>query len=188
MLSCFSHVWLCVSLWTAVCQVPVSIGFSRQGYWSGLPCPPLGDLPYPGIKLSSVPSNLYWQAGALPLAPPGKPIPWYETCQNVYNSYSFGGISIYFFIAWNISICASLHNKIVFFFFCIGWKESEVAQSCLFVTPWTVACQGPPSMEFSRQEYLSGLPFPSPGDLPNPGIKPWFLVLQADSTIWATRE
>ena len=41
-----------------------------------------------------------------------------------------------------------------------------------FVTPWTVACQDPPSMGFSRQEYWSGLPFPSPGDLPDPGIEP----------------
>ena len=42
----------------------------------------------------------------------------------------------------------------------------------LFVTPWTVAYQAPPSMEFSRQEYWSGLPFPSPGDLPDPRIEP----------------
>ena len=50
----------------------------------------------------------------------------------------------------------------------------KVAQSCLtLVFPWTVACQAPLSVEFSRQEYLSGLPFPSPGDLPDPGIKPW---------------
>ena len=40
----------------------------------------------------------------------------------------------------------------------------------LFVTPWTLAYQAPPSMGFSRQEYWSGLPFPSPGDLPDPGI------------------
>ena len=40
----------------------------------------------------------------------------------------------------------------------------------LFVTPWAVACQAPLSMGFSRQEYLSGLPFPSPGDLSNPGL------------------
>ena len=39
-------------------------------------------------------------------------------------------------------------------------------------TPWTVAHQAPLSLEFSRQEYWSGLPFPSPGDLPNPGIEP----------------
>ena len=51
----------------------------------------------------------------------------------------------------------------------------------LFVTPWTVARQAPLSMEFSRQEYESGLPCPSPGDLPNPGIKPASPALQADS-------
>ena len=48
----------------------------------------------------------------------------------------------------------------------------STAQSCpILVTPWTVACQAPLSMEFSRQESWSGLPFPSPGDLPNPRIK-----------------
>ena len=41
-----------------------------------------------------------------------------------------------------------------------------------FATPWTIACQTLVSMEFSRQEYWSGLPFPSPGDLPDPGIEP----------------
>ena len=48
----------------------------------------------------------------------------------------------------------------------------SVTKSCSTLwTPWTVACQAPLSMGFSRQEYWSGLPFPSPGDLPNPGIK-----------------
>ena len=42
----------------------------------------------------------------------------------------------------------------------------------LFVTPWTVAYQAPLSMGLSRQQYWSGLPFPSPGDLPNPGLEP----------------
>ena len=51
----------------------------------------------------------------------------------------------------------------------------------LFATPWTVACQSPLSIGFSRQEYWSGLPFPSPGDLPNPGIKPGSPSLQADA-------
>ena len=48
-------------------------------------------------------------------------------------------------------------------------------------TLWTVALQAPLSMGFSRQEYWSGLPFPSPGDLPNPGIKPEPPALQVDS-------
>ena len=51
----------------------------------------------------------------------------------------------------------------------------------LCATPWTVACQAPLSMGFPRQEYWSGVPFPSPGDLPNPGIEPTSSALQADS-------
>ena len=49
-------------------------------------------------------------------------------------------------------------------------------------TPWTIAGQIPLSVEFSRQEYWSGLPFPSPEDLPDPGIKPTSSGLQADSS------
>ena len=51
----------------------------------------------------------------------------------------------------------------------------------LFVTPWTVAHQAPQSMGFSRQEYWSGLPSPSPGDLPDPGIEPRSPALQVDA-------
>ena len=49
------------------------------------------------------------------------------------------------------------------------------------MTPWTVTYQAPPSMEFSRQEYWSGLPFPSPGDLPDPEIEPRSPALQANA-------
>ena len=59
-----------------------------------------------------------------------------------------------------------------------------VTKSCLtLATPWTVACQVPPTMGFSRQEYWSGLPFPTPGDLPNPRIEPRSPALQADSLL-----
>ena len=51
----------------------------------------------------------------------------------------------------------------------------------LFATLWTVAYQAPPSMKFSRQEYWSGLPFPSPGDLPDPGTEPGSPALEADT-------
>ena len=67
----------------------------------------------------------------------------------------------------------------------IMWGRTITAHSqsfsrvWLFVTPWTVALQAPLSMEFSRREYWSGLPFPSPGDLPDPGIKPTSLVSPA---------
>ena len=57
-------------------------------------------------------------------------------------------------------------------------KVKSLSRVRLFATPWTVAYQAPPSMRFSRQEYWSGLPFPSPGDLPNPGIEPGSPALQ----------
>ena len=53
----------------------------------------------------------------------------------------------------------------------------------LFATPWAVAYQASPSMGFSRQEYWSGLPFPSPEDFPDPGIEPRPPELQADSLL-----
>ena len=55
-LSHFSCLWLFVTLWTIVCQVPLSMGFFRQENWSGLPCPSPGDLPDPGIKPTSLKS------------------------------------------------------------------------------------------------------------------------------------
>ena len=61
-------------------------------------------------------------------------------------------------------------------------SESEVAQSGpTLCDPWTVAHQAPPSMGFSRQEYWSRFPFPSPGDLPDPGIELRSPTLQADA-------
>ena len=112
-------------------------GFSRQEYWSGLPYPPPGNLPNPGIKLGS----------------PALPADFYQL------SYQ-GSLKI-------------LHGGGGLF-----------AQPCLtLATPWSVACQAPLSMGFSRQEYWSGLLFPSPGDLPHPGIEPGSPALQADSLL-----
>ena len=62
-------------------------------------------------------------------------------------------------------------------------KVKSLSHVRLFVTPWTVAHQAPPSMEFSRQEYQSELPFPSPGDLPDPGIEPRSPALRADTLL-----
>ena len=120
-----SLVWLFATPWTVACQAPLSVGFSRQEYWSGLSSPSPGDLPDPGIKLQSP----TLQADSLPSEPPGK-------------------------------------SKM--------WKS--LSRVWLFVTPWTIQ-----SMEFSRPEYWSGWPFPSPRDLPNPGIEPRSPALQADS-------
>ena len=64
----------------------------------------------------------------------------------------------------------------------LEYGSGLVAKSCLIVvTPWTTALRVPLSVEFSRQEYWSGLLFPFPGALPNPGIKPGCPALQADS-------
>ena len=71
MLSRFSHVRLYATLWTLAHQVPLSMEFSRQEYWSGLPCPPPGDLLTQRLNVSCL---LHWQVGSLPLAPPWKPL------------------------------------------------------------------------------------------------------------------
>ena len=60
-------------------------------------------------------------------------------------------------------------------------QKTKLSSFQLFVTPWTVAHQAPPTMGFSRQEYWSGLPFPSPGNLPDLGIKPRSPALWADA-------
>ena len=60
-------------------------------------------------------------------------------------------------------------------------KVKLLSRVRLFATPWTVAHQAPPSMGFSRQEYWRGLPLPSPGDLPDPGIEPRSPTLDADA-------
>ena len=66
----FSCVQLFVTLWTVAHQAPLSMGFSRQEYWSRLPCPPPGDLPDPRIK----PVSLASSHGSLPPVPPEKPL------------------------------------------------------------------------------------------------------------------
>ena len=67
-------------------------------------------------------------------------------------------------------------------------KVKSLSHVWLFVTPWTIAYQAPQSLEFSRQEYWSGLTFSSPGDLPNPGIEPGSHIAGRRFTVWATRE
>ena len=72
MLSCFSRVQLFVTLWTVAHQAPLSLGFSRQEYWSGLPCPPPGDLLDPGVKPMSLMSPAM-AGGLFTPSTPGKP-------------------------------------------------------------------------------------------------------------------
>ena len=71
MLSHFSHVRLFATSWAVALQAPLSVGSSRQKYWSGLPCPPPGDLPDPGIKPESL--TFLALAGGFPLSHQGNP-------------------------------------------------------------------------------------------------------------------
>ena len=78
MLSHISHVWLFATLWTVACQIPLSRGFSRQEYWSGLSFPSPGDLPRPTIEPASL-MSWHWQVGSLPLVPPEE-VKWNQLC------------------------------------------------------------------------------------------------------------
>ena len=71
-LSCFSRVRLCMTLWSVACQVPLSMGFSRREHCHGLPCPPPGDHPDPGMEPTSLITPA-WAGGFFTPAPPGKP-------------------------------------------------------------------------------------------------------------------
>ena len=132
MLSC---VQLFVTPWTVARQAPLSLGFPRQEYWSGLPFPSPGDLPEPGIK----PEAPALAADSLPLSHQGSPCMFYVLC-----AQSFSCVQLFAFL-------------------------------------WTVALQAPLSIEFSRQEYRSRMPFPTPGDLPDGNLNLPLLHWQADS-------
>ena len=168
-----SHVWLFVTPWTVALQAPLSMGSSRQEYWMG--CHAL----LQGIFLNQW-SNLnllHWQANSLPLAPPGK-LPAaaaaaaaaaaksLQSCPTLCDPTDGSppgspvpGILQARTLEW---VAISLSN---------AWKWKVEVKSLnrvwLLATPWTEAHQAPPSMGFSRQEYWSGVPLPSPRKLPN---------------------
>ena len=106
-----------------------------------------------------------------------------------YTHFSDTNIIIYNNISTTSYLCSDFLIQILCFHLPdehlrITWKKVKVkslSHVWLFVTPWTVAYQAPRFMGFSRQEYWSRLPFPSPGDLPNPGIKPGSPALQTDA-------
>ena len=105
------------------------------------------NLPNPGIK----PRSPTLQADSLPTELSGKP---YHSLRDILSSSDSP-------LLWSTPWAMS----------CIDWAQS-LDRVRLFATPWTVAHQAPLFMGFSRQEYWSSLPFPSSGDLPNPGIEP----------------
>ena len=166
LLRCFYSVQLFVTQWTAAWQAPLSTGFSRQEYWSGSLCPPLGDLSDPEIK----PKSLALQAGSLPTEPAGKPSHFYAAaaaakslqscptlCDPIDGSPPGSPIS-------GILQARTLEWVAISFSNTWKWKVKvkSLSRVPLLGTPWTAAHQAPLSMEFSRQEYWSGVPLPSP--------------------------
>ena len=142
----FSCVWLFVTLWVVAHQAPLSMGFSRQEYWSRLPCPPPGDLPDPGIEPASLTSPAFPAAAAAESlqscptlcdprdgSPPGSPIP------GILQARTLEWVAISFSSAWKWKVKVKLLSHV--------W---------LFATPWTAAHQAPSPMGFFRQGYWSG--------------------------------
>ena len=103
---------------------------------------------------------------------------WHKRILNIINHYKmFKYVEQLEFSQWLLlgthNDLASLENSLtVSYTVDIVWKWKSLSCVWLFATPWTVPRQVPLSMELSRQEYWSGVPFPPPGDLPNSGIKP----------------
>ena len=128
LLSC---VQLLTTPWTAAYQAPLSLGFSRQEYWSGVP------LPSPHTHCCSVASVVSDSVQPHRQQPTRLPHPWGSPGKNT-------GVGCHFLPQ------------------CRKMKVKSLSRVRLLVTPWTAACQAPLSMGFSRQEYWSGVPLPSP--------------------------
>ena len=163
-----SHVLLLATPWTAAYQAPPSMEFSRQRYWSRVP------LPFPQRCSMAIKTN--------------KPSPWENPKEKGESDFESSCI-----IRFRCPVSNKINLRV--------YKETEKCGlfrggGCLFTkscptlaTLWTVARHAPLPVEFSRQEYWSGLPVPSSGNLPNPGIKPRYPALQVDGllTDWANK-
>ena len=128
------------------------MGFSRQEYWSGLPCLPPGDLPDPGIEPRAL---MHWQTNSLPLALPGKPQVSHPTVLQI--------LSIHHQLMTTSKRNQGDDNACINVNIGGGIRMCMLSCVQLFVTPWTASCQASLPMGFSRQEYWNGLPFPPPG-------------------------
>ena len=162
MLSCFSCVQLCATLWTAAHQAPLSLGSSQQEYWSGLPCPP---------QNTECGSFIVSLVAQMVKNPPAMRDTWVQSLGR--EDPLEKGMAIHSnILAWRIPQTEDpgrLPSQ-----FSSVQLPSHVQ---LFMTLWTIACQASLSVGFSQQEYWSGLPCPSPGNVPNPVSKLRLLCL-----------
>jgi len=125
-----------VTPWTAVFQAPPSMGFSRQEYWSGLPLP--SPITAAAKSLQSCPTLCDPREGS----PPGSPVP------GILQARTLEWIAVSFSNAWKWKV-----------------KVKSLSRVWLLAIPWTAAYQAPLSIGFSRQEYWTGVPFPSPSPI-----------------------
>ena len=123
-LSCFSRVPLFAIPWTVAHQAPLSVGISRQEYWSGLPFPSPGDLPDPGIE----PSSPALQADSLPSEPPGKPHRTLGGLKSVGN-HSKGPLKLF---QLDVHPCFPPCTHPVF----LSMQDSLTAKATCFVFEW----------------------------------------------------
>ena len=169
--SCCTGFLLWETLFATPCTAayldPPSMGFSRQEYWSGLLFPSPGDPPIPGIEPGfphvvgrrfTVWATGKWAATAKSLqscptlcdpidrSPPGSPVP------GILQARTLEWVAISFSSAWKWKV-----------------KVKSLSRVRLLATPWTAAHQAPPSVGFSRQEYWSEVPLPSPREVRDPG-------------------
>ena len=141
---------------TVVCQAPLSMGFSRQEYWSGLPFPSPGDLPHPGIEPGSPALQADSGATREDSATRKKELPGKSKVHDLSLWYEGkpGPKTLPL-----MNYCPQIHTIKVF-----GGNTCMLSHIGLFATPWTTASQAPLSMGFFRRRYWSGLPFCSPGE------------------------
>ena len=135
-LTLFSPVRLFATPWTVAHQAALSMGFSRQEYWSRLPCPPLGNLPNPGME----PRSPAWQVDSLPSEPPGKPL---DTMLFLYFMLCVGGEGRFDQEAWgNLSSLTGVTCTS-----CVGsqslnhWTSREVPWALSNFVPGTLLCK-----------------------------------------------
>ena len=119
--SCFSCVHLFATLWAVTLRAPLSMGFSRQENWSGLLCPPPGDLPNPGIKPLSLMSPLHRQVSPLPSAPPEKSI-------NVVTQFRFWNLFNQFTTGMDSFLFLSVLKYTTVFKVCLVYNCTSVSQ------------------------------------------------------------
>ena len=176
-------------------KILILIHLVWSGFWKGNPNNPNNPNPKWSNRLMEHIWVLRWETERLVGEGRGKegqgvaepPRAWMTPCDNIFSMFRAvcsGNISS----LWG---CRSAYRQNIrrmrtFWGYINGSqsevKWSELTQSCpTLCDPQTVAYQAPPSKQFSKQEYWTGLPFPSPEDLPNPGIEPRSPALQADA-------